>query len=117
MGDRTIEATGSVFFEDLTNNRKAAVIFSTYKKSGFFKKKESGRKDEYTGVIYHCDPIVNPEQSAKELYSKNAIQITDLSKIKDMRKSICSIEGSILRNCIIGGKKYWDIEKDIPFRQ
>jgi hypothetical protein len=38
MGDRTIEATGNIFFEDLTNNYKAVVIFSTYKKSGFFKK-------------------------------------------------------------------------------
>jgi hypothetical protein len=61
MGDRTIEAIGSIFFEDLTNNRKAAVIFSTYKKSGFWKKKESGRRDEYTGIIYKCEPIRNPD--------------------------------------------------------
>ncbi len=30
MGDRTIEASGSIVFEDLTNNVKAVVIFSTY---------------------------------------------------------------------------------------
>jgi hypothetical protein len=30
MGDRTIEAQGSVFFEDVTNNVKAVIIFSTY---------------------------------------------------------------------------------------
>ncbi len=52
MGDRTIEATGNIFFEDLTNNYKAVVIFSTYKKSGFFKKTQSGKKDEYVGLIY-----------------------------------------------------------------
>ena len=45
MGDRTIEATGHIVFEDLTNNRKAVIIFSTYKKTGFWRKTESGRKD------------------------------------------------------------------------
>lgn len=54
MGDRTIEAYGSTFFEDLTNNYKAAIIFSTYKKSGFWRKTESGKRDEYIGVIYEC---------------------------------------------------------------
>lgn len=52
MGDRTIEATGNVFFEDLTNNVKAVVIFSTYKVSGFFSKTETGKRDEYVGLIY-----------------------------------------------------------------
>jgi hypothetical protein len=54
MGERTIEAHGSIFFEDLTNNIKAVVIFSTYKKTGFWKKTESGKKDEVIGMIYHC---------------------------------------------------------------
>lgn len=54
MGDRTIEADGSVTFEDLTNNRKAVILFSTYKKSGFWKKTESGKKDHFTGLIYQC---------------------------------------------------------------
>jgi hypothetical protein len=60
MGDRTIEAAGSITFEDLTNNVKAVIIFSTYKQSGFFKKSESGKRDEYIGIIYQCDPIMNP---------------------------------------------------------
>ena len=30
MGERTIEATGNVFFEDLTNNYKAVILISTY---------------------------------------------------------------------------------------
>jgi len=42
MGERTVEADGSIQFEDLTNNRKAVVMFSTYKKSGFWNKKEIG---------------------------------------------------------------------------
>lgn len=52
MGDRTIEADGSIVFEDATNNLKCIIIFSTYKKSGLFKKTESGCKDHYNGLIY-----------------------------------------------------------------
>jgi len=52
MGERKIEADGNLIVEDITNNWKAVVIFSTYKKSGFFKKVESGKKDEFTGLIY-----------------------------------------------------------------
>lgn len=78
MGDRTIEAVGNVVVEDLTNNFKAVIIFSTYKKSGFFKKSVSGRKDEFVGLIYHCEPITDPQESAKNYYSKNAIEITEI---------------------------------------
>jgi hypothetical protein len=116
MGDRTIEASGNIVFEDLTNNYKAVIIFSTYKKSGFFKKTESGRKDEYVGLIYQCEPIKNPDETAKQLYSKNATEISELKQIKDMVKSICDISGSWLRHLIIDGKKYWDIDADIPER-
>lgn len=92
MGDRTIEACGHIIFEDLTNNRKAVIIFSTYKKTGFWRKSESGRKDEYSGIIYQCEPIVNPSATAKSLYGKNATDITDLKQIKDMvGKPICEI--------------------------
>lgn len=45
-GDRTIEVVGSNTFEDLTNHRKAVVIYSTFKKTGFFYKTVSGNKDE-----------------------------------------------------------------------
>src|ERR1700761_7502821 len=43
MGDRTIEATGSTTFEDLTNNVKAVITFSTYKESGFWTKTKAGK--------------------------------------------------------------------------
>ena len=117
VGDRTIEATGNLFFEDLTNNRKAVIIFSTYKVSGFFSKTETGKKDEYVGVIYDSEPITDPDSSAKELYGKNAIEIQELNKIKDMREQICEIEGSWLRRLVIDGKPYWNIDEDIPTRQ
>jgi hypothetical protein len=52
MGDRTIEGCGNMVFEDLTNNVKAFLIFNTYKKSGFWSVTETGRKDEFLGLIY-----------------------------------------------------------------
>lgn len=117
MGERTIEATGHIIFEDLTNNRKAVIVMSTYKKTGFWKKTESGKKDEFNGIIYESEPITNPKATSKLLYGKNATEITDLNQIKDMVKPICEIKGSWLRSLSIGGKKYWDIDGDLPFRQ
>jgi hypothetical protein len=96
MGERTIEATGHIVFEDLTNNRKAVIVFSTYKKTGFWRKTESGRKDEFNGIIYQCEPIINPSATSKILYGKNSTEITDLKQIKDMVKPICEIQGSWL---------------------
>ncbi len=116
MGERTIEATGTIFFEDLTNNYKAAVIFSTYSSSGFFKKTVSGSKDEYKGLIYECEPIKNTAASVRQLYSKKAIELKNLKDIKDLVRPICEISGSWLKNLVISNKVYWDIEKDIPDR-
>ena len=49
MGERTIMANGSIVFEDLTNNRKAQIVFNTYKKSGFWTVTETGQRDAYVG--------------------------------------------------------------------
>ena len=65
MGERTIEATGNVYFEDLTNNYKAVVILGTYTSTGWIKKTISGSKDEYKGMLYECEPILNPAASAR----------------------------------------------------
>lgn len=65
VGERTIEADGSIHFEDLTNNVKACIIFGTYKKSGFWKTVETGTKDEYIGIIYNCTPVANIADSTK----------------------------------------------------
>ena len=59
MGERSIEAAGSVFYQDVTNNYKAQIVMSTYTKTGWWKKTESGRKDEFTGIIYECAPCSN----------------------------------------------------------
>ncbi len=117
MGERTIEAEGSIFFEDVTNNLKACIIFSSYKKSGFWKKVETGLKDEFYGLIYECTPITNLHASAKLLFSKSSEDVKDLKSLKDIVKSVCEIKGSWLRHLIIGDKEYWNIEIDNPERQ
>ena len=116
MGERTIEADGSVFFEDITNNIRACIIFSTYKKSGFWKKVETGNKDEFYGMIYECNPIKDLAKSTKQHFSKQAEDVKDLKSIKDMVKEICEINGSWLKNLVIDGKTYWDITRDQPDR-
>jgi hypothetical protein len=59
MGERTIECIGNMIFEDLTNNVKAVLVFNTFKRSGWWWAiTESGRKDEFYGIIYETfDPI------------------------------------------------------------
>jgi len=57
MGERTIETIGSVVFEDLTNHRKAVMITSTYKKTGWIRSTYSGCKDEVEGIIYNSSRL------------------------------------------------------------
>mgnify|MGYP000985347510 CR=1 FL=1 len=45
MGERSIEAIGCQNFEDITNNRKAVVCVSTYKKTGWIRNTSEGIKD------------------------------------------------------------------------
>ena len=117
MGERSIETTGSIFFQDCTNNYKAVIIMSTYTKSGFWKKTESGKKDEFTGILYQCHPTSNVKYTSKFLFSKNAEEVKDLKALKDVVKKIGDISGSWLKELKIDGKKYWDINEDVPSRQ
>jgi hypothetical protein len=118
MGDRTIEGCGNMVFEDLTNNVKAFLIFNTYKKSGFWSTTETGRKDEFFGLIYKTVKPIDPVQSYKTYYSKNAKEIRELSGIDfEVGEKICEVKGSFLKNIIIDEKEYWNIDVDIPFRQ
>ena len=45
MGERSIETIGSCTFEDLTNNRKAVLLMSTFKKTGWVRNTSTGSKD------------------------------------------------------------------------
>jgi hypothetical protein len=87
MGDRTVDADGNMVFEDLTNNYKAMVVFNTYKKSGFWTVTETGKKDEYVGIIYKSKPI-DLEESFRNNYSKDRVTISDLSYVTDIEKEI-----------------------------
>lgn len=114
MGERSIETIGSCVFEDLTNDRKAVLIMSTYKKTGWIRTSTSGFKDKFVGVIYDSKPLKGDEDSIRKNYSRDIEFISDLKSIKDMKKKICEIEGSWLNYLEIDGKTYWDIDEIIP---
>lgn len=64
-GERSIEVLGSSTYEDLTNNRKAVVIFNTHKKAGWFSGKESGNKTGFEGLIYDSYSLSGDDESIK----------------------------------------------------
>ena len=72
MGDRSIEAIGCTYFEDITNNRKAVVTMSTFKKTGWIRNTSEGIKDEVHGVIYEpSKKIKGDAKSIKKHYGKD----------------------------------------------
>ena len=118
MGERTIEPNGCNYYEDITNNRKAFLTMSSFKKTGWFSNATEGLKDEINGIIYvPKKKHKSYEDSVKKLYGKEMEQIYSLEDIKDVRTEICSCEGSWLRNIVIDGKTYWDVKSDVPDRQ
>jgi hypothetical protein len=117
MGDRTIEAHGCMVFEDLTNKRKCVIIMNTYKKTGWIRSSSTGSKDAISGLIYDAKNITGDKESIKRNYGKDMEHIHDLKHLKDVKKEICSIEGSWLFNLFIDGKKYWDVAELSPQRQ
>ena len=117
MGERTVESIGNMVFEDLTNNVKAVICFNTYKENGWFTKTESGRKDAIYGLIYKPNEEIDPVSSFQRHYVKGAEDINHLSKLdNEIGEKIAEIEGSLLRELNIGETKYWDIDKEVPFR-
>lgn len=117
MGDRTIEASGNMIFEDLTNNVKAVLIFNTYKRSGYWTVTESGKKDAFYGIIYKTAKPINPQISFKQHFVKGAKDIKDLNNIKaDVGEKLADVEGSWLRSINIDGREYWNIDEIKPDR-
>ena len=51
-GERTVEAYKNMYFEDVTNNLKCIIAFSTLESKGLLKRKVKGRRDEFKGIIY-----------------------------------------------------------------
>lgn len=117
MGERTIEAIGSCTFEDFSNHRKAVLLMNTFKKTGWIRQSSSGCKDSMTGIIYDSLPLRGDKKSVEKNYGKNIEFVSDLKNLKDIKKKLCSIEGSWLYNLVIDGKRYWDSAIDVPLRQ
>ena len=59
---------------------------STFKQSGIFRSSTSGCKDKFEGIIYESKPLSGSEESIKKNYCKEIEFISDLKKIKDLKK-------------------------------
>ena len=102
MGERTIETIGSCLFEDLTNNVKAVLIMSSFKKTGWIRSTSTGSKDEIEGIIYKSkEPIRSDPSTIKKNYCKDIEFISDLKGLKDIKKQLATIKGSWLNNLYI----------------
>ena len=86
MGERTIETIGSSTFEDFTNHRKAVLLMSTYKKTGWLRNTATGCKDQLEGIIYNSKPLKGDKESIKKNYSKDIEFVTDFKNLKDIKK-------------------------------
>jgi len=93
-GDRYLNIDGNMTFVDEDNMLKAVIFFQI---KGF---------DRYKGILYRyklgVPPLKKEPKSAKDL--------------KDIDEIICDIDGSWIKNLVIGGKEYWDINKTEPKR-
>ena len=106
MGERTIEAVGSIVFEDLANHLRAVVVLGTFKSSGFFSKSTSGSKSDYTGVIYQA----KPQNLTPTAFGKSQDLPSDLKKLNDIKTKICDISGNYLHQMLIGNQLYWNVD-------
>ena len=111
MGDRTMNVEDAWVYHDETYGYKAVIIFNPIMKSGgkiWGKDEYAGKTDDFRGVIYHPDTDKTPSKSYKKF-----------KDINDIKEPICYIEGSWIRNLIIDGKEYWNVdgEEYRPWRQ
>jgi len=116
MGERTIESIGSTTFEDLTNNRKAVILMSTFKAAGWISGNSSGIRCELDGIIYNSQKLSGDAESIKKNYSNSLEFVKKLKDLKDVKKKICTISGNWLKNLVIDKMVYWDINAHIPER-
>lgn len=112
-GDRVLEGTGTLCFQDMTNNLKAVILMNTYKEKGMFNKSVTGSKTGFEGVIYK----VIAEKNTPIKFGKKQELPDDLKKLKDMEKKLCDISGGFLDEISFSGKQFWNINNDKPLRQ
>ena len=86
MGERTIETVGSTMFEDVTYNRKAVILMTSYKKTGWIRSTYTGKKDEINGIIYETYDIKADIETVRKNYGKEIQMVEDLSKLKDVKE-------------------------------
>lgn len=106
VGDRTIEGVGTIVHEDIQNLLKSVTILGTFEKAGFFGKKATGNKSDFTGVIYQQ----KPEKAESTIFGKSQKLPEDLSKLKDCKQKLADFSGNYLRILVINGKTYWDFD-------
>lgn len=101
-GDRTCKYNKYLHFEDKRNRIKAVVKLHEARE-----KKPKPTVDSFYGKIYKYNPEISEGRTKKKLDEIN-------KNFEDLTEEICEIQGSYLKNLIIGDKEYWNIDKDIP---
>jgi hypothetical protein len=82
MGERSIEATGNILYEDAKNGLRALMCMSTLKVSGWVTKVTTGSKDEVTGIIYQSNenPMKPTGFGAKQVLPESVEKLKDVKK-------------------------------------
>ena len=104
MGDRTLNADGHFYMDDEENNLRCVIIFNPIMKAGgvFSSHKYAGKTDDFRGMLY------TPKASAK--YDKTK-KYTKYKHLEDEAEEVhAEFEGSWLRNLVINGVEWWDID-------
>lgn len=74
-GPRTVEPLGNFVFEDLSENLRAVVIVNTFRRSGYWTVTETGKKDEFKGVIYKPTEDIDEQACLKKYFKKNPTEV------------------------------------------
>ena len=97
-GDRTVKYFGSMAFEDRTSNLRGVLVIDDPNR------KKGGGKDQLQGVIY------NPKMLSE--LPKKIKSLKDITS--DIGKELYTLEGSWIKEMIIGGTTYWNINQHLP---
>lgn len=110
MGDRTLNIDHHFTYTDEKNGFKCVLIFNPIIKEGgmFSSHTYAGKTDEFRGIIYVRDKKID----------STGVKYKKIRDINDIRMHLCDIEGSWLKELIIDGKRYWNVddEDQRPYR-
>lgn len=111
FGDRTAWFTGNICVDYPQFKIKATVKMEKAPKDGKYALKN--RKDLFSGMIYNY----NPDKSRKINIPKYDNVSDCFDGKKDFVSQISKISGSYLEGCDFDDKPYWDIRKDLSYKQ